>query len=161
MRFSVSLFALALLFSGLNAAGQASPADSNQNQTAPPKTEESKPKAPDGGVQILSDTEGVNFKPWLARWHFATAKAWDPLIPKEVNAPTFLKGEVMIRFKILPDGRIMDHSMVLEGRSGTDTLDRAAWGALTGAHYPPLPKEFRGPYFELRAWFLYNEQPSR
>jgi hypothetical protein len=55
----------------------------------------------------------------------------------------------------------MDGSLVLEGRSGDPALDRAAWGALTGSNYPPLPKEFHGPYLELRAIFLYNMEPPR
>ncbi len=51
--------------------------------------------------------------------------------------------------------------MILEGRSGDTGLDRAAWGALTGSNYPPLPHDFHGPYLELRALFLYNMQPPR
>jgi hypothetical protein len=48
--------------------------------------------------------------------------------------------------------------MQLDGRSGDTGLDRAAWGAITGSSYPPLPHEFHGPYLELRAYFLYNER---
>ena len=55
----------------------------------------------------------------------------------------------------------MEGSMVLEGRSGDTGLDRAAWGALTGSNYPPLPREFHGPYLELRAVFLYNMDPGK
>jgi hypothetical protein len=68
---------------------------------------------------------------------------------------------VAIRFKVLPNGRLMDGSLILEGRSGDVALDRAAWGALTGSNYPPLPRDFHGPYLELRAWFLYNMEPPR
>jgi hypothetical protein len=50
--------------------------------------------------------------------------------------------------------------MVLEGRSGYTSLDRAAWGALTGSNYPLLPEDFHGPYLELRAIFLYNMKPG-
>jgi len=114
-----------------------------------------------GGVQILSDTQGVDFNSWLHRWYVETEHTWDPLIPDEVNPPILKKGAVQIRFKVLPNGRIMEGSMVLEGRSGDTGLDRAAWGALTGSNYPPLPREFHGPYLELRALFLYNEQPPR
>ena len=64
-----------------------------------------------------------------------------------------------IRFKVRPDGRLMDGSMVLEGRSGDTSLDRAAWGAITGSSYPPLPADFKGPFLELRAYFLYNMEP--
>jgi hypothetical protein len=55
----------------------------------------------------------------------------------------------------------MDGSLVLEGRSGDTALDRAAWGALTGSNYPPLPRDFHGPYLELRAFFLYNMRPPQ
>jgi outer membrane biosynthesis protein TonB len=119
------------------------------------------PGAGSGGVQVLSDTQGVNFNSWLLRWHHETEHTWDPLIPDEVNPPIYKKGAVVIRFKVLPNGRIMDGSMVLEGRSGDTGLDRAAWGALTGSNYPPLPHEFHGPYLELRAIFLYNMEPGQ
>ena len=113
-----------------------------------------------GGVQVLSDTQGVDFNPWLRRWYFETEHTWDPLIPDEVNPPILKQGQCMIRFKVLPNGRIMEGSMVLEGRSGDTALDRAAWGALTGSNYPPLPREFHGPYLELRAIFMYNMRPN-
>jgi hypothetical protein len=114
-----------------------------------------------GGVQVLSDTQGVDFSSWLLRWHRETERTWDPLIPDEVNPPILKKGAVVIRFRILPNGRLMEGSMVLEGRSGDTGLDRAAWGALTGSNYPPLPNDFHGPYLELRAIFLYNTEPGR
>ena len=103
--------------------------------------------------EVLSDTQGVDFNNWLIHWHRETEPTWDPLIPDEVNPPISKSGQLMIRFKVLPSGRIMEGSMVLEGSSGDVALDRAAWGALTGSNYPPLPREFHGPYLELRAWF--------
>jgi len=118
------------------------------------------PGAGTGGVQVLSDMQGVDFTSWLQRWHYETERTWDPLIPDEVNPPLYKSGMVAIRFKVLPNGRLMDGSLVLEGRSGDVALDRAAWGALTGSNYPPLPREFHGPYLELRAYFLYNMQPK-
>ncbi len=114
-----------------------------------------------GGVQILSDQQGVDFSSWLLRWHRETERTWDPLIPDEVNPPILKKGAAVIRFKVLPNGRLMEGSMVLEGRSGDTALDRAAWGALTGSNYAPLPREFHGPYLELRAIFLYNMEPGK
>ncbi|MGB8261616.1 MAG: energy transducer TonB, partial [Terracidiphilus sp.] len=119
------------------------------------------PGAGTGGIEVLSDTQGVDFRSWLQRWHHETERTWDPLIPDEVNPPILKSGVVVIRFKVLPNGRLMDGGMVLEGRSGDVALDRAAWGALTGSNYPPLPRDFHGPYLELRAYFLYNMQPGR
>jgi hypothetical protein len=119
------------------------------------------PGAGSGGVEVLSDTQGVDFNSWLSRWHWETERTWDPLIPDEVNPPIYKSGMVAVRFKVLPNGRLMDGSLVLEGRSGDVALDRAAWGALTGSNYPPLPRDFHGPYLELRAYFLYNMQPPK
>jgi len=118
------------------------------------------PGAGSGGVEVLSDTQGVDFSNWLQRWHWETEHTWDPLIPDEVNPPILKSGAVAIRFKVLPNGRLMDGSLVLEGRSGDVALDRAAWGALIGSNYPPLPRDFHGPYLELRAYFLYNMEPG-
>ena len=118
------------------------------------------PGAGTGGVEVLSDTQGVDFSSWLLRWHRETERTWDPLIPDEVNPPILKSGVVVIRFKVLPNGRLMDGGMALEGRSGDIALDRAAWGALTGSNYPPLPREFHGPYLELRAVFMYNTRPQ-
>jgi TonB family protein len=112
------------------------------------------PGAGTGGVQVLSDTQGVDFSNWLARWHYITQQTWDPLIPDEVNPPILKSGVVVIRFKVLPSGQVTD--MQLDGRSGDSGLDRAAWGAIAGSSYPNLPREFHGPYLELRAYFMYN-----
>jgi TonB family protein len=116
------------------------------------------PGAGTGGIQILSPTEGVDFSSWLARWHYITQRTWDPLIPDEVNPPILKSGVVVIHFKVLPNGQVIDEG--LDGRSGDTGLDRAAWGAISGSSYPPLPREFHGPYLELRAYFLYNVQPQ-
>jgi TonB family protein len=115
------------------------------------------PGAGTGQPDILSDTQGVDFSSWLARWHYVTQRTWDPLIPDEVNPPILKSGVVAVRFKVLPNGQVID--MTLDGRSGDTALDRAAWGAITGSSYPALPREFHGPYLELRAYFLYNMQP--
>ncbi len=116
------------------------------------------PGAGTGGVQVLSDTQGVDFSSWIARWHYITQRTWDPLIPDEVNPPILKSGVVAVHFKVLPNGQVTD--MQLDGRSGDTGLDRAAWGAITGSSYPPLPREFHGPYLELRAYFLYNMEPQ-
>jgi outer membrane biosynthesis protein TonB len=109
-----------------------------------------------GTVDIPSDTQGVDFAPYLKQWHAITEKTWQGLMPAEVHQPASTKGVVAIRYKIMPNGRVAD--MVLEGPSGTVSLDRAAWGAITGSTYPALPGDFHGPYIELRARFLYNTQ---
>jgi TonB family protein len=113
-----------------------------------------------GAVDVLSDTMGVDFGPYIQRVIFDTKRAWYPIIPEAARPPLDKQGRVGIRFKILPDGSVQ--SMTLEFPSGDVSLDRAAWGGITGASpYPPLPKGFKGPFLELRFYFLYNIQPGQ
>lgn len=113
-----------------------------------------------GGVDILSDTMGVDFGPYMKRIIYDTERAWWPIIPQVAQPPLSKQGRTGIRFKILPDGSVKE--MILELPSGDVSLDRAAWGGITGASpYPPLPKQFKGKYLELRFWFLYNLSPEQ
>lgn len=114
-----------------------------------------------GAVDILSDTMGVDFGPYIERVIYDTKLAWYPIIPEEAQPPLLKKGAVGIRFKILPNGTVAPGSMVLEYPSHDVPLDKAAWAAIVSAGYPPLPKQFKGPFLELRFIFLYNMQPGQ
>jgi TonB family protein len=112
-----------------------------------------------GAVDILSDTMGVDFGPYIQRVIWDTKRAWYPIIPDEARSPINKQGKVLIRFRIMPDGSV--ESMTLESPSGDVALDRSAWAGITGASpFPPLPKQFKGPFLELRFYFLYNIDPS-
>jgi TonB family protein len=112
-----------------------------------------------GAVDVLSDTMGVDFGPYIRRIIYDTERSWWPIIPESARPPLFKQGKVGIRFKILPDGSVKQ--MILEFPSGDVALDHAAWGGITGASpYPPLPKDFKGPFLELRFYFLYNINPE-
>ena len=113
-----------------------------------------------GAVDILSDTMGVDFGPYIQRVIWDTKRAWYPIIPEAAQPPLLKQGIVQIRFRIQPDGSVAPGSMHLDGASGDVSLDKAAWAAITYAGYPPLPKEFKGKYLELRFAFLYNIRPD-
>lgn len=150
----ISVFALSISTGAL-----LQPQELHDNGTVG-KTDDGKSKATPLSPEILTDTEGVDFKPYLAEVHRITDKAWQPYIPKAVNPPTLQRGTLVIRFKILGSGEVGPKSMVLEGRSGHTKLDRAAWYSISGSKYPPLPKEFKGPFIELRVVFMYNMEPK-
>jgi TonB family protein len=117
------------------------------------------PVKPQPGVQILSDTMGVDFGPYLKRMMSEIKRNSEPLIPATVKAPEMKKGVVGVRFTILPDGKI--GTMKLETRSGDVDLDKAAWYAITSeGNFPPLPAEFHGPLIDLRVGFFYNMKPG-
>jgi TonB family protein len=112
------------------------------------------------GPDILSDTMGVDFGPYMRRVIDATYRSWIPIIPESARPPLDKQGRVGVRFKIYPDGSVKE--MILEFPSGDVSLDRAAWGGITGASpYPPLPKAFKGPFLELRFGFYYNLDPDK
>ncbi len=107
--------------------------------------------------EILSDTMGVNFDPYLKKIMRQIYNTWIPLIPEEARPPLNKAGVTQIRFIILPNGRI--GGMVLEGSTHDDALNRAAWGSITGVgQFPELPSEFHGPNLELRIHYLVNQK---
>lgn len=111
------------------------------------------------GPEILSDTLGVNFDPYLAKIMREIKETWIPLIPEEALPPLNKQGETQIRFIILPDGKI--GGMVLEGSTHDDAINRSCWGSITGVGvFPPLPKEFHGPNLELRIHYFVNKEPQ-
>lgn len=110
-----------------------------------------------GNLEVLSDTQGVDFGPYLSRVLDAVRRNWYILIPEEARAPLMKRGKLAIEFVILPDGKIA--GMKLVAPSGDVALDRAAWGGITGSTpFQPLPGEFHGPYLALRFRFYYNPQ---
>jgi len=107
------------------------------------------------GVDILSDTQGVNFQPYLQRIIRLIYQQWIPLLPEESRPPLNKRGTTQIRFTINADGTVA--AMHLDGSTHDTALDRAAWGSITGVgQFPPLPKQFRGPNLELRIHYLVN-----
>jgi TonB family protein len=155
----VRIFAsiIATLLVSLSAQTQTVPTSSAPALLAPVQFD-----APADKDGILSDTQGVDFKYYLSQVVRITQYSWKPLMPREVEAPVRKSGAVKVRYKILPSGRVMEGSIVLEERSGDPALDRAALGAVETSLYPPLPKEFKGPDLELRFVFKYNldRQPT-
>jgi TonB family protein len=108
-----------------------------------------------GSFDVLSDTQGVDFGPYLSRVIQSIKDNWYNLIPEEARAPLYKHGKVGIRFLILPNGRVA--GLYIEGPSGDIPLDRAAYGGITASDpFSPLPHEFHGPYLALRIRFFYN-----
>ncbi len=102
---------------------------------------------------ILSDTQGVDFGPYLARIVYIVRRNWYAEIPESARLGE--KGRVAIIFEILKGGSVPQIRVVAS--SGSDPLDRAAVaGIRDSAHFPPLPQEFTGNHLVLEFIFLYN-----
>jgi TonB family protein len=108
-----------------------------------------------GQLDVLSDTMGVDFGPYLARVLHDVRENWYNIIPEVARAPIMMKGKVSLEFAILKDGRVAGLRYV--SSSGDVSLDRAAYGGITASNpFPPLPAEFHGQYLALRFHFFYN-----
>jgi len=109
-----------------------------------------------GNLEILSDTQGVDFGPYLQRILHDVRENWYRLIPESAEMK---KGKLAIDFAITKDGNVAD--MKLVATSGDIALDRPAWGSITASNpFPPLPTEFNGPFLSLRFRFFYNPDKS-
>jgi TonB family protein len=112
-----------------------------------------------GPMEVLSDTMGVDFGPYLARVLHDVRENWYRIIPESARAPLMKKGKVSIEFAILKNGQVAGLQIV--GTSGDVALDRAAYGGITASKpFPPLPTEFGGQYLALRFRFYYNPDKS-
>jgi TonB family protein len=126
-------------------------------QAKPPNEQKPSPAtdASHSGLDVLSDTMGVDFGPYLARVLHDVRENWFRFIPDSARAPQIKKGKVSIELAILKDGQVAGLQIV--GSSGDVALDRAAYGGITASKpFLPLPAEFGGKYIALRVHFYYN-----
>ena len=138
-----------------------SPAQSDQaKDKTPPQEKKSEEKTPvtterRGGIEILSDTMGVDFGPYMKSLRFTVQAHWNALIPEVALPPTSKSGTVTIELAVMKNGQVRGMKVVKS--SGDLQLDRAAWGGITEAiPLPTLPSEFKGDYLKLRCNFIYN-----
>jgi len=105
-----------------------------------------------GAVDILTDTQGVDFGPYLSELLGRMRAQWYAHIPGSVQTK---RGRLAIEFRIQPNGQISE--MRLVATSGDVALDRPAWDSIRTLNpFPELPKAFHGPYLDLRCRFYYN-----
>jgi outer membrane biosynthesis protein TonB len=111
-----------------------------------------------GDVDVLSDTSGVDpdeLQKYIQRLLYELRQTWIPRLPEETYPPLSKQGDTLISFTIAPDGHIV--AMQLDGSTHDDAINIAAWGAIKGTPYAPLPKGMKDPDLSLRIRFMVNE----
>jgi TonB family protein len=104
--------------------------------------------------QILSDTRGYDFGPYMNQVVNRVRVNWYSLIPQAARLRQ-LKGRVVIIFTITKDGTVEDERIVAD--SGNLPLDRAAEGSILASNpFPRIPDDFDGDNLVLQFTFLYN-----
>src|SRR5208337_4612142 len=87
-------------------------------------------------AEILTDTMGVDFGPYLTRIVAIVKQNWYNLMPPSVYPPILKQGKLAIEFVILKDGKVSN--MAVRFSSGDVPLDRAAWASITASTpFPP------------------------
>jgi len=107
------------------------------------------------GIEMLTDTEGVDFQDYLRRVYLAVRQNWYAVMPASVQLGD--QGVVSLQFKILRDGSVPMGDPQRVFGSGKEPLDRAAISSIRASNpFPTLPPQFKGPYIELRFTYYYN-----
>jgi len=149
-----------LLFWSANALAQ--DPSSTDKKSAQPTGTQATVESPDhhattgmGGLEVLTDTQGVDFGAYVQQVQQQIKRNWYTYIPESAMPPLLKRGKVVIEFAIKKDGQIAE--LRYDSSSGDVALDRAAYGGITASNpFPPLPAEFHGQYLGLRFTFLYN-----
>jgi TonB family protein len=89
-------------------------------------------------LEVLNNTQGVDLRSYLQTVEKIIKIKWYNLIPESARPPIMKRGQVVIEFAILKDGKIA--GMKLVSGSGDVALDRGAWGV--GRHHCFQPVAF-------------------
>lgn len=105
-------------------------------------------------VELQTDPQGADFKPYLRQILAIVRANWRRVIPESVRMGQ-LRGRTTLEFIINRDGSIP--KLVTADSSGSDPLDRAAVAGLSMSNpLPPLPSDFKGAQVRLAFSFSYN-----
>jgi TonB family protein len=111
------------------------------------------PASVQSSLQLLSDPQGVDFKPYLIRILATVRRNWLAIIPE--SARLGRRGKVLLQFIVDKNGSVP--KLVIAMPSGAEALDRAAVAGISASvPFPPLPPEFKGNEVRLQFAFAYN-----
>ena len=105
--------------------------------------------------ELLSDPQGVDFKPYIIQVLTLVRRNWMAIIPESVHYGR--RGVVTLQFIVDRDGLVP--KLVIASSSGADALDRAAVAGVSASQrFPPFPPGFQGKEVRLQFSFKYNMQ---
>ncbi len=109
-------------------------------------------------VELQSDPQGADFKPYLTRILMIVRTNWRQVIPESARMGA-LRGRTTLEFIINRDGSIP--KLVMADSSGSEPLNRAAIAGLSMSNpLPPLPPDYKG--FQIRLAFSFSySMPSQ
>jgi TonB family protein len=103
--------------------------------------------------QLLSDAQGVDFRPYLAQVLASVKSRWLAITPDAVKQGR--AGKVGVQVVIFRDGGL--GKVVFVGTTHVAALDNAVIAAISAASpFPPLPAAFRDSEIRIQFDFSYN-----
>jgi len=103
--------------------------------------------------QLLSDPQGVDFKPYLLQVLASVRRNWLLVIPQDARMGR--RGQTVIQFIIDKHGGVP--KVVIATPSGIAAFDRAAVAGISASYpFPPLPTGYKGDEIRLQLAFSYN-----
>ena len=107
------------------------------------------------GLEMLTDTEGIDFNPYLRTVYVSVRQNWFAVMPASVQAAQ--QGVNKVEFRIMQDGKIPEDSVKLTVPSAKKDFDRASVVAIRASGpFSHLPEKFSQPFIALRITFYYN-----
>lgn len=130
---------------------------SNETEPAPNLPDSMRAPQVDGASKVLpellSDPQGVDFKPYIIRVLSQVKRNWKAIIPESVRYGR--RGVVTLQFIVDRNGQIP--KLVIASPSGVQALDLAAVaGIQASVPLPPFPPEYKGQEVRLQFSFKYN-----
>ena len=109
------------------------------------------------GLELLSDPEGVDFRPYLLQILNSVRRNWFAVIPESARLG-LEKGRVALQFSISRQGDVP--KLVISSSARSQPLDRASVAGVSASlPFPPLPADFQGDEIRVQFVFLYNVKP--
>jgi len=135
------------------------PALASPIHNATPQSSDSTGKAQKatGGatIEILTNTEGVDFAPFMRSVYGFIKREWFASMPPSVEQGD--KGIVAIQFRVRQDGKVPGDSLKVVSSSGKREFDDASLSAIRNVTpFDHLPSKFSQPFVEVRMTFYYN-----
>jgi len=157
-RSTVFVGAIGLFFCVDGVIGQTNGSRSNtvgSSETVNDSAPQAGPRSQRLAADILSDTQGVDFGPYMRQALSMIRRSWVSSLSNEVAQAKNSQTETVIRFAVSRDGTVSGMELVESAHQ--IEVDRAAWGSITGVgQLPSLPAGFNGPSLILRINFRVN-----
>ena len=105
-------------------------------------------------LELLSDPQGVDFKPYVARILALVRQNWFAIFPQ--SARMGARGTAVLEFAVDRNGQVL--KLVIADTSGSQPLDKAAVASISrSVPFPPLPPDYKGLSARFRFEFKYNQ----